>query len=105
MGKYILIFLREANVSQHIPYGDEGKILSSIIDLIVQKSSNILGNFYCLFVKDPTSIVFTCPAFCMLTFGITFQISLSFNFKTWFSLFIVIYLRNFVSLSDTGEKF
>ena len=36
MGKYILIFLREANVSQHIPYGDESKILSMIIDLIVQ---------------------------------------------------------------------
>ena len=89
MGKYILIFLREANVSQHIPYGDEGKILSRIIDLIVQKSSNIFGNFYCLFVKDPTSIVFTCLAFCMLTFGITFQISLSFNFKIYTTLVVM----------------
>lgn len=62
MGEYLLIFFREANVSQHVPYGDEDNILSEIMDLIVQKSPNILGNFYCLFVKYPTSTIFICLA-------------------------------------------
>lgn len=62
MGGYILIFFREVNVSQHILYEDEDKIRSEIMDLIVQKSPNILRNFYCLFVKYPTSSVFICSA-------------------------------------------